>query len=263
MLTNSRMIKGYRLNGVDGEVGSIKEFFFDDKFWTIRYLVANTGNWLSRRQVLISPYFLLNVNHGAELIDVNLTKSEIENSPPLESDKPVSRHYEESYYGYFGAPVYWGGPSVWGTSPYLVHEREKWDITSSRESEWDPDLQSSRDVSGLNIQATDGEIGHVDDFLIDDKTWSIRYLVIDTKNWLPGKKILISPQWINSINWEDKKVVVDLTRETIKHAPEYDVDAGLTRGYESKLHQYYNRKGYWTDEFVASDYSSRSGMDIE
>ena len=257
MLTTAKKIKGFKLRGIDGEVGSIREFFFDDKFWTIRYLVANTGGLFNRKEVLISPYFLMNVSDDEDVIHVNLTKSEIENSPSLESEMPVSRRYEEAYYGYYGAPVYWGGPSMWGSSETITHDREKWNTMSPLENSWDPNLQSSKDVTGHNIQATDGEIGHVEDFIIDDDNWAIRYLVLDTKNFLPGKKVLISPQWIERIDWVDSKVFVDLSRESIKHAPEYDADKMLTRENETRLHDYYKRKGYWSDDTFTHESSRR------
>ena len=95
-------IKGYRLDGLDGEIGKVKEFYFDDTYWTIRYLVADSGNWLSDRQVLISPHALFAVNKEEQKIAINLTKKQIEDSPPLDSDKPVSRQYEKTYYMYYG-----------------------------------------------------------------------------------------------------------------------------------------------------------------
>lgn len=259
MLTDAKTILKYKLNGLDEEVGGIKEFFFDDKFWTVRYLVANTGSWLNKRQVLISPYFLGNVDHNLEFINVNLRKEEIENSPSIDTDRPVSRQFEETYYSYYGAPVYWGGPDAWGPAPALIRDREQWKNISSRESSWDPNLRSSKDVTGHNIQASDGEIGHVDNFIIDDDSWTIRYFVIDTKNFLPGKKVLISPEWIDMISWEDSKVFIDLTRDAIKNAPEYDSDEGVTREYESRLYDHYRRQGYWAEEPVTTGYS-RSGM---
>jgi hypothetical protein len=257
MLTDAKTIRNYKLRGTDGEVGSIKEFLFDDKFWTIRYLVANTGSWLSRRQVLISPYFLMNIDHGSEVIEVSLTRNEIENSPSLDSDKPVSRQFEVEYYGYYGAPAYWGGPSMWGSVPSLTHDRGKCNTISSNEKSWDPNLRSSRDVTGHNIQATDDEIGKVDDFIIDDDSWSIRYLVIDTRKWLPGKKVLISPQWIERISWQDSKVFVNMTSNVLREAPDFDSDELLTRDYETRMYKYYNRQGYWIGESVTDD-SSRS-----
>jgi hypothetical protein len=106
-------------------------------------------------------------------------------------------------------------------------------------------------VSGYHIQAADGEIGHVEDFIIDDETWTIRYLRINTLNWWPGKKVLISPLWIQRVSWAESKVFVNLSREAIKKSPEYTEDFLLTRDYETALHQHYSRRGYWLDELVA------------
>lgn len=259
MLTNIKTIKGYKLNGTDEDVGSFKEFFFDDKFWTIRYLVATTGGLFNRRQVLISPYFLSNIDHNAELINVNLTKDEIENSPKYDSDKPVSRQYEEDYYNYYGAPAYWGGPSMWGANTSILRDRNSWKSVQHHEKSWDSNLRSSKDVTGHDIQATDGEIGHVDDFIFDDEDYAIRYLVIDTKDWLPGKKVLISPEWIDKISWDDKKVIVNLSRNAIENAPEYDEDEVLGRDDETRLYQHYNKHGYWSGQKVTSGYNSTSG----
>lgn len=255
MLIKAKTLKGFKLNGIDGEVGSVKEFFFDDKFWTIRYLVANTGNWFTNKQVLISPYLIQSVDYESEHVNVNLSKQQIKDSPSYENDLPVSRQYEESYASYYGTPFYWGGVNMWGAYPYLERNREKWNISESFQESWEPNLRSTKDVSGHDFQATDGEIGHVDDFIINDETWTIRYLILDTNNWLPGKKVLISTQWIDSISWEDSKVYVNLSRETINKVPEYDEDMVLTRDYEAQLHRHYNREGYWFNEPVMSDYS--------
>ena len=154
------------------------------------------------RQVLISPYALVAVNKEEQHIVINLTKKQIENSPSLNSDKPVSRQFEEAYYGYYGWPMYWDGPNMWGTYPYIVRDPEKWrESIRAEKASWDPHLRSTQDVSGHDIQAEDGEIGHVEDFIIDDETWAIRYLIIDTRNWWPGKKVLVSPQWIERVSW--------------------------------------------------------------
>jgi hypothetical protein len=122
---------------------------------------------------------------------------------------------------------------------------------------WDPNLRSTHDVSGHNIQASDGQIGHIDDFILDDETWAIRYLIIDTRNWWPGKKVLISPRWIDHINWSESKVFVNLLRETIRQSPEYTDESLLTRDYEIELHQRYNLPGYWGDELAAQAHPLR------
>jgi sporulation protein YlmC with PRC-barrel domain len=204
-------------------------------------------------QVLISPYALGPVLRGEQSIVVNLTKKQIENSPPLSSNKPVSRQFEESYYMYYGWPMYWNGPYAWGSYPYPYLSQSTEDLAKeiSDEKAWDPHLCSAHDVAGYHVQASDGEIGHVDDFVIDDKTWTIRYLIIDTQNWWPGKKVLISPKWIDPISWSDSKIFVKLTRESIQESPEYTGPAMLTREYENSLHKHYNREGYWSDEPLA------------
>ncbi|NJK93837.1 MAG: PRC-barrel domain containing protein [Bacteroidales bacterium] len=255
MLIKTKTLKGYKLNGIDGEIGKVKEFYFDDKYWTVRYLVAETGNWFTNRPVLISPYFITSVDYSSELVNIDLPKQRIYDSPSWDDDKPISRQFEESYNTYYGTPVYWAGANMWGAHPYLIRDKEKWGADTNRENNWDPDLRSSKEVSGYNFEATDGEIGHVEDFVINDENWAIRYLVLDTKNWLPGKKVLISTQWIDRISWDQSKVFVGLTRETIKHVPEYDEDEVISRDYESKLHQHYNREGYWVGETNIREYS--------
>jgi uncharacterized protein YrrD len=248
MLIKAKSLKGYKLDSKDGEIGKVKEFYFDDKHWAIRYLVADTGNWLTGNQVLISPYALISVNKEEEQIGINLTKKQIEDSPSLDSDKPVSHQFEMDFYGYYGYPMYWGGPYMWGAYPYIVRDREKWGPSIQDKKAWDPHLRSTYNVSGSQIQAKDGDIGHVEDFIIDDETWAIRYLIIDTKNWWLGKKVLVSPNWIERVSWSESKVFVNLTRENIKQSPEYTEESLLTRDYETRLHRHYNRHGYWFEE---------------
>jgi uncharacterized protein YrrD len=253
MLNKAKTLRGYKLHSLDGEIGKVEEFYFDDHYWTIRYLIADTGNWLTGRQVLISPHALTAVNKEEEYISINLTKKQIEDSPSLDSDKPVSRQFEESYYGYYGWPMYWGGSYMWGSYPYIVNVQERQKESIKDKKTWDSHLRSTRAVSGHYIQATDGEIGHVEDFIIDDETWAIRYLIIDTRNWWPGKKVLVSPQWIERISWAEFKVFVNVLRETVKQAPEYTDEFLLTRDYEADLHQHYNRQGYWVDESAGKE----------
>jgi len=255
MLNKAKTLKGYKLHSLDGEIGKVKEFYFDDHHWTIRYLVADTGNWLTGRHVLISPYAMIAVNKEEQYITIDLTKKQIEDSPSLDSDKPVSRQFENAYYEYYGYPMYWSGLYMWGAYPYIMHDREMWGESTQAEKTWDPNLRSTHDVSGHHIQAADGEIGHVDDFIIDDETWAIRYLIIDTQNWWPGKKILVSPKWIERVSWSESKVFVNLPRQTIKQSPEYTEESLLTRDYETGLHQHYNRQGYWGDELVDKEHS--------
>lgn len=248
MLDSANELNGYALKALDGELGRAKEFYFDDEYWTIRYLVAETGDWIPNRQVLLSPYAISGVNRDAHNISINLSKQRILDSPLISTDEPVSRQYEESYYAYFQWPMYWGGGNMWGAYPKLSHDDTPSAIHELGTKHWDAHLRSTKDVTGHHLQARDGEIGHVDDFIIDDETWAIRYLVIDTRNWWPGKKVLVSPQWIDRVSWTDSKVFVSLNRELIKDAPEFVNEMAITREYETMLHAHYQQPGYWLKE---------------
>ncbi len=248
MLYKAKTLQGYKMDSLDGELGKIKEFYFDDRHWAIRYLVADTGKWLPGRQVLISPCALIGVNRNDRLIVIDLTKKQIEESPSLLSDLPVSQQFEEAFYQYYGWPMYCGGPYMWGDYSYPMRERANWHKPTPNEKAWDPHLRSTHDVRGHYIQAADGEIGHIEDFIVDDETWAIRYLIVDTRNWWAGKKVLISPHWIERVSWSESKVFVTVLRETIKQSPTYTEDSLLDRDYEDKLYQHYKQQGYWVDE---------------
>ncbi len=249
MLHKAETLKGYTLDCIGGEeIGKVKEFYFDDHHWAVRYLVADTGDWLTSRQILISPYALGALITEKKHIAIELTRKQIEDSPSLTTDKPLSLQFEESYYKFHGWPTYWGGSYMWGAYPRIVRDREQWNKVNPGEKPWEPHLRSTHDVNGHHIQAADGEIGHVEDFIIDDETWAIRYLLINTLNWWPGKKVLLSPQWIETVSWTEAKVIVNLPRETIKQSPEYTDESLLTRDYETLLYQHYNRLGYWVEE---------------
>jgi len=261
MFNKVKTLHNYKLLSLDGEIGSVKDFYFDDKNWTIRHLIADTGNWLTGRQVLISPYALKTVNKNERHIAVNLTKKQIEESPSLDADKPVSQQFEMSYYEYYGWPIYWCGSYMWGDFPSITHNPKDWKMSDEAKKRWDLNLRSTHEVSGYNVKAKDGEIGHIEDFIIDDETWAIRYLIIDTQNWWPGKKVLLSPKWINRVSWGESKAFIDLPRETIKQAPEYTNGALLSREYEKQLHHHYNRQGYWVDETAINEHPLGAGME--
>jgi len=262
MLSKAKILKNYKLNCTDGEIGKVKDFYFEDQSWIIRYLIVNTGNWLTGREVLVSPHSIVSVNKEEEYISINLTKSQIENSPILESDKPVSKQFQKEFYGYFAYPMYPSGVgfsdagNVIPLTP-IETDRDKFLDSIDDENEWDPHLRSTHTVNGYNIQSSDDKIGHVDDFIIDDETWEILYLEIDTNNWLPGRKILISPNWIDHVSWNDSKVFVNLSTDEIKQSPEYTAETLLDRDFETKLHKHYNRTAYWLDKPEVKDNSSK------
>lgn len=245
MLYTAKTLKGYEFYGHDGLIGKVEELFFDDQHWAVRYLVADTGEWLTGRQVLISPYALLEVDRKKRKIFVDLTRKQIEESPFLELNQPVLQQFEDAYYGYFGWPRYWNGPYMWGKYATVLRDRTLWDKFSMDEKPWDSKLHSTEEVTGLHIQASDGGIGHVEDFIIDDESWAIRYMIVDTSNWWAGKKVLISPQWIERISWEETKVFVDLQRDNVQDSPLYTTEDAISREFEAGLHHHYKRQVYW------------------
>jgi hypothetical protein len=258
MLNKAKILKKYKLNCSDGEIGKVKDFYFDDQTWIIRYLVVNTGNWLIGRQVLVSPHSIVSVNKEEESININLTKSQIENSPILDSEKPVSKQFQKEFNEYFEYPMSFGMIGYGGvgmTIPYNLAKTGKEKTTEKNEDEnrGDPHLRSTHFVRGYGIQSLDDEIGHVEDFVMDVETWEIHYLQIDTKKWLPGRKVLISSKWIDRVSWTDSIVFVNLSSDEIEKSPEYTNDTILDRGFETELHKHYNRTAYWLDKQEVKD----------
>jgi len=241
-------LTGYALKARDGEIGRCKDFLFDDQFWTIRYMVANTGTWLTGKKVLISPESIKRSDWKNGFFEIDLTMAEIEHAPLLDDDAPVSRQYEIRMARHYSTTAYWVGPYAWGSSEYpigLPPQGVPDDIVINPDVDQDQNLRSASEITGYTISAADDEIGHVDDFILDDENWSIRYMVVDTRNWLPGRKVLISHLWIEFISWPERKVSVNLTGEQIENSPVYDPRAPVNREYEEQLYDYYGRPKYW------------------
>jgi sporulation protein YlmC with PRC-barrel domain len=152
--------------------------------------------------------------------------------------------------------MYWYGSFVWGTYSYVERDHNRWGKSNKNEKPWDHHLRSTHEVRGYHIQARDGEIGHVEDFILDDENWAIRYLVVNTQNWWPGKKVLISPKWIERVSWRDSKVFVNFFRDVVRHSPEYTDESVIVRAYENGHHSHYNRPGYWVDEASSKEHAS-------
>jgi uncharacterized protein YrrD len=230
-------LRGYGLKASDGEIGHLKQIYFNDRSWIVRYLVVRTGNGLLGQDVLIVPSVIQEVDEENGLIDVKLTRARIESCPPVDTKLPVSRHYEQEYYNHYGWEPYWIGDPLQEAAPIFPPLQ----AAEPPEQPDDPHLRSSDEVDGYHIQAQDGEIGHVKDFILDDQDWTVRYLEIATRHWLPGKKVLISPAWIRKIEWVEQKVMVDLGTEAIKTAPEYDPSEIIGRDYELTLYKHYGK----------------------
>jgi uncharacterized protein YrrD len=257
MLLSLDNLRGFAIRVEDGAIGQVDQFYFDDEKWAVRYLVVSTGHWLSGRQVLISPISIEQVDCTTNQIFLNLTMREVKESPDIDTHKPVSRQHESTFLGYYGYPYYWGGPDLWGAAAYPVAlavpkasaiEIAAASAAKAREGSQDSHLRSTKEVKGYHLVAIDGEIGHVDDFIVEDESWALRYLVVDTHNWWPGKKVLLSPQWIECVSWPESKVRVHMFKEAIKRSPEYSEAALITREYEDALYLHYGQRGYWDEE---------------
>jgi sporulation protein YlmC with PRC-barrel domain len=228
MLRNVKDLRGYAIRATDGTIGRVDDFYFDDEDWRIRYLVVDTGSWLSGRKVLISPNAVGKAGWMARRLPVALTRSQVEHSPDFDTRKPVSRQYEAQYYGYYGYPYYWSGAGLWGMGAYpgslTTQGKVELDLKAhgAHATPDDSHLRSSNAVTGHYVAATDGEIGHLEDLLVDDRTWTIRYLVVNTSNWWSGPRVLITPERIRGASWSEARVSVDLTRQAVKEAHRFE-----------------------------------------
>lgn len=251
MLVSENEVYKYSIDTSDGEKGALKELYFDDEHWAVRYLVVDTHKWLPGRKVLISPYAIEKLRHDEEKVMVSLSTEEVKESPSIDTDQTISRKHELSINRHYGWPYYWVGTGAWGSGmyplPYMEDNRmvAEEHIEDSPNNEGSSHLRSTKEVSSYHIQAVDGEIGKVKDFIFDDETWQLRYFVVDTKNFLSGKQVLLSTDWIQDIHWTDRSVVVNVTKEKINNAPEYRLKEPLTRRFEEDLHTHYGKTGYW------------------
>lgn len=248
MQHNVKSLSGFTIGATDGEIGKVKELYFDDQTWTVRYLVVKTGGWLSGRKVLLSPLALQQVDWKNKVFSVNLNKQQVQESPDIDTEKTVSRqheielydHYAWPYYGAVGAGFY-GGMGMSGMVDSRIPFEEVIAEQHMDKEKADPHLRSTEEIRGYHIHATDGKIGEVEDFIMNTETWRIDYLIVDTGNWFAGKKVILSPQWIKQVKWEDRSVDVDFPVDTVKHSPEYNPEVPLQEAYKEKLHYYYGK----------------------
>lgn len=222
MIASTEDVRGLSVEARDGEIGTIKDLLIDDTGWSVRYLAADTGGWLTGRQVLLTPDAVEAIDER-ERVRVNLTRDQVENSPPLSSDQPVSRQWEADLYTYYGYAPYWGYGPGWAAPVGMTPaERELEEAAVSGTAEGDPHLHSVGEVTGYHVQATDDQIGHVEELLLDDSSWSISSIVVDTRNILPGKKVVLDVGEIESISYSDRLVRVGLSRQEIERRPDLD-----------------------------------------
>jgi hypothetical protein len=246
MLRSARSLRDYHIRATDGNIGRIKDFLFDGQEWVVRYAVVDTSEWLAGRKVLLIPGMLGLPSTDGNIVPVDLTREQVQNSPPFSSDKPVARQNEVDLFEYYGWSPYWGAGHGGFTRPVARVAEPEHRAMAGVSPAGDPNLRSMREVDGYSIEAVDGGIGHVEDFILDDETWSVRYLVVDTRKWLSGKRVLVSPEWVDTIRWRDRIVRVGLSKEEVRDSPPYDPNQPVNRQDEVHLYDYYGRPKYWT-----------------
>lgn len=260
MLLNGKKLEGYSLRASDREIGKVKDMYFDDRQWRIRYVVVDTGEWLPGRKVLISPPCFGAPDFEHRMLPVALSGTQVEASPSIETNKPITVEYEEALHTYYNWPFYWTGSNypagIYGglggavpvvpvtaddaSTPGDMKPPPTPEEKTKNLSADDRHLQSVDEVRGWNIKALDGDIGHVEDLLVrPSRDWSIGQIVIDTRNWLPGRKVLVAPHWVKQVDWQEKEIHINLDRDTIESAPEYDADRQLDPAYENELQAHY------------------------
>ena len=264
MLNAVSSLKGFEIRAKDGSLGTVSDFLFDDSTWKVRWMVVDTGHWLSGRKVLVHPSAVLSAEYGARELDVSLTKTQVKDSPDVRTDRPVSQQMQNDLYGYYGWDPLWGGglyggslygggmgaiaapvsgPAYFGTLAVRNAEREN-ERGGARDEDGDPHLRSIEEVTGYHVNATDGDIGHIQDLLIDSASWGVRYFIVDTSNWWFGQHVLISPYAVKGVDWSDRHVRLDIARERVKSSPPWDPVQAVNDEYEQRLHTHYDWPGY-------------------
>ena len=253
MLYRGSDLCDFHLNAKDGRVGKIKDIYFDDLSWTVRYLVVDTGSWLSGREVLIAPHVLTGFNDDAQAFLTNLSLQTVNDSPSPEAHRPVSRQYEERLNLHYGWESYWGHPIYpWanlyayplGVRPYVMPQDESVTahaVGDHAEKQGDAHLRSRKEIHGYGIIATDGLIGEINDVLIEPGSWRITHLVADTRTWWPGKHVVIDRGMVRKINWFDRRVELDLTRAELRNSPEYRPGMTVVEEYQREISAYYSQ----------------------
>ena len=247
-------LKGFAIEASDDGIGTVVDFLFDDSSWRVRWLVVSCGTWLKGRKVLIHPSAILRNDLEQQRFLVTLTKAQVENSPELAEDQPVSRQMENQLYTHFGWDPLWGGPYLNETPgaiawPYMAPPYFGLGLDTAEAHGKrvlygsDPNVRSVNEVTGYRLHAVDGEIGHIENFMIDDADWSIHYFIVDTRNWWFGKHVLISPLAVESIDWSDRHIELDVSREQIKSSPPWDPIVAFTQVYAKRLHTHYGWLG--------------------
>lgn len=254
MLFVVSVLKGFAVAASDGKIGTVNDLLFDDQSWKIRWLVIDTGAWLPGRKVLVHASALGEPDPARRELPVKLTKAQIEGGPDLGEHEPLSRQLESHLYDYYGWDPTWG-VSYFGVGaiaqplslPPLAGEPDADEAAEAEAlaNQQDPHLRSVEEVTGYHIKATDGEIGHLESFVVDHANWDIRYLGVATSNWWRGQHVLIAPFAVQEIDWADRHILINITQDQVKASPPCDSIEMIDEAYERMLHGHYGWPGYW------------------
>jgi hypothetical protein len=263
MLFAASGLVGCAVHAGDGEVGVVKNFLFDDQTWKIRWMAVNVGAWLPGSRVAyiqpsaIEPFALppkprlpMMSSSEALTVGVNLTRGQVEAGPHAHQDDPVTRDMEGLLYDYYGWDPYWGASHFGGAvSSDVESQIVEGAARRAVEAKTPPldgvdHLHGATEFKGYYIHATDGDIGHVESLLADDANWDIRYLVVATRNWWPGKIVQLSPYAVQAIDWYGERVNMNVTRDQVQSAPVWDPLAMTDKLSEDALHRHFGWPGY-------------------
>jgi hypothetical protein len=254
MLLVASALIGYDIEASDGRIGSVSDFLFDDTTWAFRWLVVDNSTWLKERRLLVHPSSISKIANDRRALSVTLTMAEIEGSPSVSRDEPVSRQMQINLYDYYGESPFWEGGGYFGggaiASPFSPPpmrgptSQDVLDANPLDEDERDPHLRSVAAVTGYRVHATDGSIGHVENLLIDDSRWEVHYFILDTRNFWAGRHVLLSPHAVTEIDWALHEIQVNLTREAVKTSPEWNPTDVIDAQFQQRLHTHYNWPAY-------------------
>lgn len=250
MLLATSTIEGSKIEATDGRIGSVETFLFDEEQWVLRYIVAHHGFWIFGRTVLLSPVSVRGTLDDGTSIRVGLSKDQIRNAPAAELARPISRRKEEQFHRYYQIPVYWGGSGLWGSA---MTPMEAGTVTYEPDPNKEPldaaeeeyHLRSTHELEEYRLDTADGKAGTVAGFIIEDTTWAVRYLRVETERSAGGGSLFISPHWVDSISWIERKITLDIARDRLTEAPTVGVEGEIDREDEERLHQFFGKPRYW------------------
>ena len=252
MLRSLKSLIGYRMHATDGEIGHVDDFYFDDRKWSVRHVAVDIGPWRYRRQILLSPNNAVEDDPMDRVLGVPLTRRQVEESPGIDTDPPISRQEEKIFHGSYPWPPFMGAGGIFSIDPFMpewyvqsLNDPPPAPLEAIGQANGDRHLQSGREIIGYHVEATDGPIGHVEDLVLDDAQWRIRYLVVHTHEWIPGTKVLVSPRLVDELSWPAAKVYLHVPRSRIQHSKKFDPSAPASRERKEVEFDYYGRPKHW------------------